>query len=46
VTREINDGLLAPPFAPSPGGWLLSRNIMTGFPCQRGLRRRGLRRPL
>jgi hypothetical protein len=32
VTREINDGLLAPRFAPSTRGWALSGNIVTGFP--------------
>jgi hypothetical protein len=32
VTREINDGLLAPRFAPSTRGWVLSGNIKTGFP--------------
>jgi hypothetical protein len=32
VTREINDGLLAPRFAPSTRGWVLSGNIVTGFP--------------
>ena len=31
VTREINDGLLAPRFAPSTRGWALSGNIVTGF---------------
>jgi hypothetical protein len=31
VTREINDGLLAPRFAPSTRGWVLSGNIVTGF---------------
>jgi hypothetical protein len=33
VTREINDGLLAPRFAPSTRGWVLSGNIVTGFPA-------------
>jgi len=32
VTREINDGLLAPRFAPSTRGWALSGNAVTGFP--------------
>ena len=32
VTREINDGLLAPRFAPSTRGWALSGTIVTGFP--------------
>src|SRR5262245_4248327 len=32
VTREINDGLLAPRFAPSTRGFVLSGNIVTGFP--------------
>ena len=32
VTREINDGLLAPRFAPSTRGWVLSGRIVTGFP--------------
>jgi len=32
VTREINDGFLAPRFAPSTRGWALSGNIVTGFP--------------
>jgi hypothetical protein len=31
VTREINDGLLAPRFAPSTRGWVLSGKIVTGF---------------
>jgi hypothetical protein len=31
VTREINDGLLAPRFAPSTRGWALSGKIVTGF---------------
>lgn len=31
VTREINDGMLAPRFAPSTHGWVLSGTIMTGF---------------
>jgi hypothetical protein len=31
VTREINDGLLAPRFAPSTRGWALSGTIVTGF---------------
>ncbi len=33
VTREINDGLLAPRFAPSTRGWALSGVIHTGFPA-------------
>ena len=32
VTREINDGLLAPRFAPSTRGWVLSGTQVTGFP--------------
>jgi hypothetical protein len=32
VTREINDGLLAPRFAPSTRGWALSGTIVTHFP--------------
>src|SRR6267143_787444 len=32
VTREINDGLLAPRFAPSTRGWVLSGTAVTGFP--------------
>ena len=32
VTREINDGILAPRFAPSTRGWVLSGAIVTGFP--------------
>jgi hypothetical protein len=32
VTREINDGLLAPRFAPSTRGWALSGRAVTGFP--------------
>jgi hypothetical protein len=32
VTREMNDGLLAPRFAPSTRGWVLSGTIVTGFP--------------
>jgi len=32
VTREINDGLLAPRFAPSTRGWVLSGMQVTGFP--------------
>jgi hypothetical protein len=32
VTREINDGLLAPRFAPSTRAWVLSGTIVTGFP--------------
>src|SRR6185295_14515446 len=32
VTREINDGYLAPRFAPSQRAWILSGNIVTGFP--------------
>jgi len=31
VSREINDGLLAPRFAPSTRGWALSGTIVTGF---------------
>jgi hypothetical protein len=31
VTREINDGLLGPRFAPSTRGWVLSGNQVTGF---------------
>ena len=31
VTREINDGLLAPRFAPSTRGWVLSGTQVTGF---------------
>jgi hypothetical protein len=31
VTREINDGFLAPRFAPSTRGWVLSGTIVTGF---------------
>jgi hypothetical protein len=31
VTREINDGMLAPRFAPSTRGWALSGDIVTGF---------------
>lgn len=32
VTREINDGLLAPRFATSTRGFVLSGSIVTGFP--------------
>ena len=32
VTREINDGILAPRFAPSTRGWVLSGSIVTDFP--------------
>jgi hypothetical protein len=32
VTREINDGLLAPRFAPSTRGWALAGSATTGFP--------------
>ena len=32
VTREINDGFLAPRFAPSTRAWVLSGKIVTGFP--------------
>jgi len=32
VTREINDGILAPRFAPSTRGWVVSGTIVTGFP--------------
>jgi len=31
VTREINDGLLAPRFAPSTRGWVLSGNVVNNF---------------
>lgn len=31
VTREINDGMLAPRFAPSTRGWVLSGTKVTGF---------------
>jgi len=31
VTREINDGLLAPRFAPSTRAWVLSGSLVTGF---------------
>jgi hypothetical protein len=31
VTREINDGLLAPRFAPSTRAWVLSGTVVTGF---------------
>src|SRR6185312_5798162 len=31
VSREINDGLLAPRFAPSTRGWVLSGKAVTGF---------------
>jgi hypothetical protein len=31
VSREINDGLLAPRFAPSTRGWVLSGTAVTGF---------------
>ena len=31
VTREINDGMLAPRFAPSTRGWVLSGTQVTGF---------------
>jgi hypothetical protein len=31
VTREINDGLLAPRFAPSTRGWVLAGQAVTGF---------------
>jgi hypothetical protein len=31
VTREINDGLLAPRFAPSTRAWVLSGALVTGF---------------
>jgi hypothetical protein len=31
VTREINDGLLAPRFAPSTRAWVLSGAVVTGF---------------
>jgi hypothetical protein len=32
VTREINDGYLAPRFAPSTRAWVLAGSIETGFP--------------
>jgi hypothetical protein len=32
VSREINDGLLGPRFAPSTRGWVLSGRAVTGFP--------------
>jgi hypothetical protein len=32
VTREINDGFLAPRFAPSTRAWVVSGTIVTGFP--------------
>jgi len=32
VTREINDGLLGPRFAPSTRGWAMSGTQVTGFP--------------
>jgi hypothetical protein len=32
VTREINDGLLGPRFAPSTRGWALAGTQVTGFP--------------
>jgi hypothetical protein len=31
LTREINDGLLAPRFAPSTRAWVLSGTVVTGF---------------
>jgi hypothetical protein len=31
VTREINDGILAPRFAPSTRGWVLAGTQVTGF---------------
>jgi hypothetical protein len=31
VTREIDDGLLAPRFAPSTRGWVLSGTQVTNF---------------
>jgi hypothetical protein len=31
VTREINDGLLAPRFAPSTRGWVLSGKVVNNF---------------
>jgi len=31
VTREINDGMLAPRFAPSTRGWVLAGSAVTGF---------------
>jgi hypothetical protein len=33
VTREINDGLLAPRFAPSQKGWVLSAMIVPVNPA-------------
>ncbi|MFY9551595.1 MAG: hypothetical protein WAU32_10625, partial [Thermoanaerobaculia bacterium] len=32
VTREINDGLLAPRFAPSQRGWVLKGNLVQVHP--------------
>ena len=32
VTREINDGYLAPRFAPSTRAWVVAGTIVTGFP--------------
>ena len=32
VTREIDDGMLAPRFAPSTRGWALSGDIVAAFP--------------
>ena len=31
MTREIDDGILAPRFAPSTRGWTLSGTAVTGF---------------
>ena len=31
VTREINDGLLAPRFAPSTRAWVLSGTVVNNF---------------
>ena len=33
VTREINDGLLAPRFAPSERGWVLSGSLVAVQPA-------------
>ena len=33
VTREINDGLLAPRFAPSQRGWVLQGSLVPQFPA-------------
>jgi hypothetical protein len=32
VTREINDGLLAPRFSPSQRGWVLSGSLVNVSP--------------